>query len=387
MIIALDEVIPYGYQAFARAGEVRHYAAHRLSRNDLKDVDALVVRSATKVNAALLEGTPVRFVGTATIGMDHVDQEYLSSRGIRFVNAAGSNANSVAEYVTASLLVLAARHGWDLASRSIAIIGVGNVGSRVELKARALGMQALLCDPPLRDTTGDPRYQPLEQVLGADILTFHVPLTRTGPYPTFHMIGESVFGRLTGRQYIMNSARGSVFDEPSLKHALRDGRLQGAALDVWENEPRIDFDTVDLAEIATAHIAGYSLDGKVRGTGMILDEIARFFGLNITWDTSPLFPPPTRLKLDGRAQPWEAIRKVVLQAYDVMSDDRRLRALRGLPPDDAARGFDRLRDLYLHRPEFNHFIVEYPRESGKQAGILRKLGFRTEESEHTGEQS
>ncbi len=377
MLIAVDEVIPYAQAALSPLGRLRVYSAPKLRHGDVRDADALVVRSVTRVDAALLEGSSVRFVGTASIGTDHIDLPYLHTRGIRFANAAGSNANSVAEYVVASLLVVAARRKWELSTKSLAVIGVGNVGTRVAEKGRALGMRVLLCDPPLRDSSGDPRFGALDDVLGADILTMHVPLTSDGPYPTRGMIGREVLHRLRKDQFVMNSARGAVVDGGALKEVLHAGRIAGAALDVWEREPRIDYELVDLVDLATPHIAGYSLDGKVRGTEMMFDALSRFFGLSLHWGTDAIYPPQQAMVPDGGPGVQEATASVVLRAYDILKDDARLRAARGAPPDAAAQTFDDLRNHYDYRPEFRHFIVTVPVHDGPLARILRGLGFGT----------
>ncbi len=376
MIVAVDEIIPYGKVAFAPVGGLRWYSAPKLRPEDVRDADALIVRSVTRVDAGLLEGSSVRFVGTASIGTDHIDLRYLRARGIRFANAAGSNANSVAEYVSASLLVVGRRRGWTLSSKSLAVIGVGNVGTRVAEKARALGMRVLLCDPPLRDSTGDPHYGKLEDVLGADILTLHVPLTTEGPYPTRGMIGRDVLNRLREDQFIMNSARGAVIEGGALKEALRARRIAGAALDVWEKEPRIDYELVDLVDLATPHIAGYSLDGKVRGTEMMFQELCRFFGLALRWNTDSIYPPTQALSPNEGPGVQDETASVVLRAYDILKDDARLRAARNAPPDAAAQKFDDLRNYYAYRPEFRHFTVAVPDPAGPLGRVLIGLGFR-----------
>jgi erythronate-4-phosphate dehydrogenase len=376
MILAVDEVIPYWQEAFAGFGEVRPYAAGKLRPAHIRDADAIVVRSITSVNAALLDGSNVRFVGTASIGMDHLDLDYLGSRNLFVTNAAGSNANSVAEYVVATLLVVAHRRGWNLGRKSLAVIGVGNVGSRVAEKARALGIEVMLCDPPLREATGDPRYRSLEDVLGADIITFHVPLTRTGPYPTWRMLDRGVIERLSSRSFVMNSARGAVFDNSVLRQALQSGQIEGAALDVWDDEPNVDFELLDLVDIGTGHIAGYSLDGKVRATEMILQELCRFFGIEAAWDTSHLFPSPSRIELSAGTQTaQDVVRSAVLHAYNILEDDARLRSLRPLDRASAAAEFHRQRNGYHFRPEFRHYVVEWDRKDEPTAVTLRALGF------------
>ena len=374
MRVAVDEAIPYSHAAFAAVGEIRLFSGRSMRPVDVCDVDALIVRSVTRVDANLLEGSPVRFVGTATIGMDHLDLDYLGARGIYCANAAGSNANSVAEYVVSALLATAERRGWRLSDKSIGIIGVGRIGTLVAKKAAALGMKVLLCDPPLRESTGDERYGFLEDVLGADILTLHVPLTAEGPYPTFHMVDRKLMRRLSRRQFLINSARGAVVCGPDLLVALRERWIEGAILDVWEGEPRINRDLLDLVDLGTAHIAGYSQDGKALGTAMILDELCRFFGISAVWDRSRIYAPPQRVAPQSGMEGQDTIRSVVLQAYDVRRDDADLRAVIGMPAIAAEERFDRLRDHYPLRPEFSHFIVEPAAGSGL-ATVFQALGF------------
>ena len=375
MRVAVDDAIPYAQAAFAAAGEVRLFSGRSLRPADLSDVDALIVRSVTRVDARLLAGSPLRFVGTATIGMDHLDLDYLRLRGIRYANAAGSNANSVAEYVVAALLATAARRGWRLSAKSLAVIGVGRIGTLVARKAAALGMNVLLCDPPLRESTGDTRYGLLDDVLGADILTLHVPLTAEGPYPTRHLVNRQLLGRLSRRQFLINSARGPVVSGPDLLTALRERWIEGAVLDVWEGEPIIDRDLLQLVDLGTPHIAGYSQDGKAQATYMILAEVCMFFGISDAWDCSRLFAPAQRLSPQSGAEGEAAVRSVVLQAYDIRRDDADLRTVMGMPATAAGERFDRLRDHYPLRPEFRHFVVEPAAGSGL-APVYQALGFQ-----------
>ena len=376
MILAVDDVIPYWREAFAPLGDVRSFSARRLRAEDLRDVDALVVRSVTRVGPELLEGTRVRFVGTASVGMDNLDEAYLTARGIPYSNAAGCNSNAVAEYVTAALLVVARRRGWELPGKQLGIIGAGHVGSAVEAKARALGIGVILCDPPLADATGSRRYRPFDEVLAADVLTLHVPLARAGPYPTWHMFGHSVFERLTERQFLVNASRGAVVDGAALEAALASQRIAGAVLDVWEGEPRIRFELLDRVDLGTSHIAGYSFDGKVRCTQMIVEALSRHFGLGTAWSTEHLFPPPKQLEVPPGASGREAVETAVSAAYDIVRDDANLRALRDLPPEPAAAGFDRLRNEYPLRPEFRHYSVSVDPRSVDLAATLTGLGFR-----------
>jgi erythronate-4-phosphate dehydrogenase len=261
--------------------------------------------------------------------MDHLDEPYLNSRGIAFSNAAGCNANAVSEYFVAALLVLAQDRKFNLQQKSIGIIGAGRVGSRVAAKAQALGLSVSLCDPPLRESTQDPAYLSLAEVLDQDILSLHVPLTKGGKYPTQHMIDETIFDRLQPHQLVINAARGSVIDGNSLKAALQRGAISGAVLDVWENEPRIDTTLLDLVDIGTSHIAGYSLNGKIRATEMILEALCRHFGCENPWDSAQVYPRSSRIRPAPESTGQDALHSVVLQAYDIQQDDANLRGPRG----------------------------------------------------------
>jgi erythronate-4-phosphate dehydrogenase len=375
MIIAVDEDLPYRDEALSQLGSLRPFHGRSLKSGDLRGVDALVVRTVTPVNASLLSGTSVRFVAAASAGTDHVDQSFLKSHGIHFGCAAGSNANSVSEYILTALYVVAVRKGWNLSSKSLAVIGVGNVGSLVARKARALGMEVLLCDPPLRDLTGDSRYQPMEDVIDADILTFHVPLTSEGLYPTLHIVGQDLLGRLKPGQFILNSSRGKVVDGPELKKALEGRRISGAVLDVWEQEPHIDYSLLNLLDIGTPHIAGTSMDAKIGATEMIREELSRFSGL----PSSPLPDstyPVARILYPGQGTGGqEAVLSVLLQAFEILKKDEKLRVLGSLSPEEAAGGFDRLRVEPPLRPEFPHFVVGLRTAHADLEPAFKALGF------------
>lgn len=376
MIIALDRSIPYWKEFFSGMGEVRPFEGRCVTPGEIRDADALIVRTVTPVDAPLLEGSAVRFVGAASAGMDHVDTGVLERMGIRFGYAAGCNAEAVSDYVLTALQAVAARRDWDLGDRSLAVIGVGHVGSRVARKASALGMEVLLCDPPRGALTGESRYRPLERVLGADILTFHVPLTRTGPCPTWHMVDRELLGRLSPRQVVINSSRGGVVDGRALASALRANALSGAVLDVWEGEPRIDFRLLETAEIGTPHIAGSSREGKIRATGMIAAELGRFFGYRNPGNNGTLFPEPGLVRPGAGTRGREAVAGVLARILDLGREDAELRALAAAPPEEAARGFERLRTERELRPEFSGTIVELGGEHAALAGVFATMGFR-----------
>ena len=377
MRIAVDEAVAYPHEAFGQAGEVRLFSGRSVTRRDLLDVDAVVVRSVTTVDSRLLEGTTVRFVGTATIGTDHLDLDYLNSRNIQVANAAGCNSNAVAEYVFTALTLIAARKGWNLREKSIGVIGAGNIGSRVARKAAALGMKVSLCDPPLREKTGDLRYGDLADVLDADILTLHVPFTAGGRYRTLHMFNREVFRQLRRCQLIVNTSRGAVVAGPDLLEALQARSIAGAVLDVWEGEPEIDPGLLDLVDIATPHIAGYSLDGKLRATLMIANQLCAFLGIRQNWTASGVFPPPRALAPVSGTEGFDAVRSVLQQAYDICRDDRALRGIKDLSRNAAADYFESLRMEYGFRLEFAHFVVTLPAGSAL-AAMFRALEFQVE---------
>ncbi len=377
MIITIDDAIPYWKEAFAGLGELRPYSGNKPGRNALIDADALIVRSVTPVNAALLEGSAVGFVAAASAGIDHVDLPYLYRSGIGYGYAPGCNANSVSEYITAALCVVAGRRGWALRDRSIAIVGVGNVGGRVAEKARAFGMEVLLCDPPLREQTGDPRYRDFDDVLGADFLTFHVPLVPDGAHPTYHMLNREVLGRLSPGQIVLNTSRGAVFDNRALRTALLEHRIGGAVLDVWEDEPRIDYSLLGHIDIGTPHIAGSSLDGKIRATEMVCGALHDFFRIPSPWKGGSVISAPKILRPEPERTGRDAILSVILKAYNILDDDANLRKLGSAAPAPASgAGFEQVRRTYPFRAEFPHFTVVLDGEHLRLSTIFKALGFQ-----------
>ncbi len=376
MIIAADTAIPYLEEAFAEFGRLRLFTARDLKPEHIRDADVLIVRSVTPVDAALLDGSSVRFVAAASAGVDHVDQAYLKARGIRFSYAAGCNADSVSEYVVTALHVIAARRDWTLKNKSLAVIGVGNVGSRVARKARALGMEVLLCDPPLRDATGDANYVPFEEAIRADILTFHVPLAARGPYPTWHLVDRKILDRLSPRQFLINTSRGAVIDNAELKSALANCRIAGAVLDVWEGEPHFDDSLLELVDIGTPHIAGTAIDGKIRATEMTRDAVCNFFGIRPSSDLSAFYPELRTLRPRASAEGQEHILSVLLQAFDIRKEDENFRSLAGLSPDQAAAAFEQLRTRGPLRPEFRHFAVDLDQRHIDLVDAYAALGFQ-----------
>jgi erythronate-4-phosphate dehydrogenase len=375
--IVADANIPLLAEAVGPLGEVVALPADRITADAVRDADALLVRSVTKVDEALLGGSRVRFVATATIGFDHIDQAYLAANGVGFAYAPGSNARSVAEYVLAAIFTLAEKHGFRVADKVLGIVGCGNVGGRLARLAEGIGMRVLRNDPPLARETGDPRYVSIEALPEADIVTFHVPLERSGPDATYHMINDGLLGDLGRGVILMNSSRGSVADSAALKKAVDAGRIGSLVLDVWEGEPNIDLDLLDRVHLATPHIAGYSYDGKINGTRMVLEALCRHFGLAREWDPAPLMPPPAvpRVRLPGGLSVQQALGRAIRAAYDIEADDTRLREIAGRPPQERGKYFSTLRKKYPVRREFPSMTVELAAPDAAVEAALRAIGF------------
>jgi erythronate-4-phosphate dehydrogenase len=378
-----DENIPYVRDAFGLLGSVQTVPAKAITQETVKDADCLLVRSVTKVNEQLLSGSTVKYVATATIGVDHIDQAYLASRGIIFASAPGSNANSVAEWVVAALLRLDREEGIGFSGKTIGIVGVGNVGKIVEAKARALGMKVLLNDPPRQRREGATGFIPLPELLAAsDFVTTHVPLINDGEDKTLRMAEASFFAQMKPGAVYLNASRGKVVDEASLLAALRDSRIAEAVLDVWENEPGISPATLAKAFIGTPHIAGYSFDGKVAGTRMIYAAACEALGAEMPWDPAGLLPPPEvpliEIDATGRADE-DILAEIVGQVYDIRADDAALRKLLTLPHAEQGNWFTRLRKEYPRRREFRHTVVRLANATAGLRGKIAGLGFATTE--------
>lgn len=370
MKILVDENMPYARELFSRLGDVQTVPGRPLPSETLQGADALMVRSVTKVNAELLTGTSVTFVGSATAGTDHVDQNWLAANGIRFSAAPGCNAIAVVEYVFSSLLMLAERDGFQLRDKTVGIVGVGNVGGRLNARLQAWGVKTLLCDPPRAERGDDEDFLPLETLVrDADILTLHTPLYAEGPYRTKHLVDESVLNRFADGRILINACRGPVVDNAALLAALKRGKKLSVVLDVWEPEPALSTELLARVDIGTAHIAGYTLEGKARGTTQVFEAWSEFIGNPQQVALSSLLPAPefTRVTLTSPLD--EALlKRLVHLVYDVRRDDA---LLRQAAHQDG--GFDRLRKHYQERREWSSLHVICADTAS--AECLHKLGF------------
>jgi len=378
MKIIADASIPFAAECFSSIGEIKVIPGRKISPATIRNADILVVRTITPVDENLLAGSKVRFVGTVTIGFDHLDTDFLRRNNIAFASAPGSNANSVAEYIIAAILNVAKKHNISLQNKSIGIIGVGNCGSSVAKKTKALGMKLCLNDPPLYRKTKDPKYLPLENLFDCDFITLHTPLTFTGIDKTFHLANEKFFDSLKDGCIFLNTARGPVVETKALKHAIRSGKLAASVLDVWDNEPNIDPELLEMVDIATPHIAGYSLDGKVAGMITIYRKICEHLGLKAKFDSNSFLPAPAVARLEinpTTAAKQDIIRQAVEKIYDINADDLRNNGILKMPANKRGQLFDRIRDDYFARREFQNTKIVLEPFSESVASKLRGIGF------------
>lgn len=380
MLIVADENIPLLDCFFGDIGEIHRVSGRTMSNADVRDADILLVRSVTKVNRELLKGSRVRFVGTSTIGTDHVDLDWLEQSGIRFSAAPGCNANSVAEYVLSVLSLHAERRGLsDWSQLSVGIVGVGNVGGELAHKLERLGFDVRLCDPPRADREeGDREFVALEEAMRCDVVSLHTPLTREGDHPTLHMIGESELAALNSNQLLINAGRGEVIDSSALLARLEQPNPPTVALDVWEQEPRIHPGLVEKVWLATPHIAGYSLEGKVQGTEMIYQALSHFLGLPVRKKAGQFLPEPalSKISFTSSADEEDAIRIALRACYDPRRDDARLRNTMIGSAEERGAAFDRLRRDYPVRRECSSLKIQLKGTSKSLQDSFRAIGFK-----------
>lgn len=372
MKFIIDDKIPYIKGALEPFGEVLYLSGPKTTPAIAKDADAIITRTRTICNKELLDGSSVKFIATATIGYDHIDTEYCDNAGIKWANAPGCNSKSVEQYIASALFVLAENKGFKLKDKTIGIVGVGQVGSKVARVCELFGMKVLLNDPPRERAEGPEKFCSIGSILeNADIITLHVPLNMQGEDATFHLADESFFKSLKRKPIVFNSCRGEVLDSVSAKSAIKDGLISGLIIDCWENEPDIDMELLGMVDLATPHIAGYSKDGKANGTSLSIQAVSRFFGLGIDdWKaTNVELPVETIISIDGAGLDNEdVIARAVLATYDIRFDDKNFRNNPEL--------FEKLRGDYYVRREYPAFTVEAKNVSNDTIEVLESLGFK-----------
>lgn len=367
--IVADDKIPFLRGVFESAGcDVCYLAGKNTASSNVADADAVITRTRTKCDASLLAGSKVRIAATATIGLDHFNIAELDQLGIAWCNAPGCNSSSVAQYITSVITAFGNYQG-----KTLGVIGAGNVGSKVIKCAQALGMKVLVNDPPREEKEGKTGFSSLDEILeNADFITLHVPLETTGKYPTWHLADDAFFAKLKKKAVFINSSRGEVTDTASLKRAILSGKLLKTALDVWENEPQIDKELLAAVDIATPHIAGYSLDGKANGTTAVVRAVAEKLGIDKlkNWSCQQEIPVPEKgvnIIIPSGLTGNDAVKYAVQFTYDVMFDSASLKS-------DISK-FEELRGNYYVRREFPAFTVQ--NSDADAANILETLGFVT----------
>jgi erythronate-4-phosphate dehydrogenase len=370
--IVADEAIPYVWESFSSIGDVVKLPGGNIDRRAIKDADGLVIRSITKVSPALLENSKVQFVGTATIGTDHIDLNYLEENKIKFASAPGCSAITVAEFVLNCLYRLSVVKNLILPESVLGIVGAGNIGLALKERAEQLGIQCLLNDPPLQDLHPDMGMVALDELVErSDIISLHVPFIRDGKFPTFHLIDQSILKLARPRSIWINTSRGGVIDESALLEYQQ--QIGGLILDVWENEPGINREVLKIADIATPHIAGYSIEGKIRATQMVYEAACRYFDVPVVWQTKNALEGIEGIKIQlGDIK--NPVRDAIYNTYDVRIDDDALRS--GFKAEDPAKHFSFLRNTYNYRREFSACEIINSSEIPEIPRIMMsKLGF------------
>lgn len=373
MKIVADEKIPFLEGVLEPYADVVYLPGKKISPGIVRNADALIIRTRTICDKNLLAGSSVKFIASATIGHDHIDDKYCKKQGIGWTNAPGCNSSSVQQYIAAVLVHIIRKHKLSASDLTLGVIGVGNVGSKVANLGNILGMRVLLNDPPRERRERSGIFTELYDLIHqADIVTLHVPLTFSDPDKTYHMVNNQFLNCLEHDCILINTSRGSVVDERALKQTLKQGCLKGAILDVWENEPEIDRELLQMADTGTPHIAGYSQEGKANGTSMSVKALGHYFKLPLeNWypDSLPT-PVQPEIYLDGNAETPETIwYKLIHHTYPIEQDDL---ALRKDPQD-----FENLRENYPVRREFHAYNVVPDNVPLSLIEKIEQLGFQT----------
>lgn len=376
-----------GKDAFSTLGETVLLPEEHITREQLHDADVLITRSKTRITRELLENTPVRFVGCAVAGTDHMDRAWLDTTDIAWCHAPGCNANSVAEYVVAALLLVAQRHHLAVREQTLGVIGVGHIGTRVVEKASELGFTVLQNDPPREAALDTPyhTFMPLEDVLAlSDLVSLHVPLTSTGPYATRNMVNHRFLETMKPGAFLFNTARGEILDSDALLTAMEYGIVRQSVLDVWEDEPAIRKEVLDAVDLGTPHIAGYSYEGRLNGTRMVYEELCHYLEEIPTWstdgdDTGPVSPSPEQVVDAQDLTDQEALSRMVRLAHPLADTDRIFRTGASDQPEVMAKHFVESRRAYPERHEFSAARFQLLHASESLLTTAWELGFQITE--------
>jgi erythronate-4-phosphate dehydrogenase len=370
--IIIDKDIPFIRGLFEPCAETLYLPCAEIVSKNVKDADALIIRTRTQCNRELLADSKVSFIASATIGYDHIDVELCREKGIAWNNAPGCNARAVSQYVISALLHIAETRSHNLKEKFLGIVGAGAVGSQVELAAQALGMSVILNDPPLEQNNRSGKYTNLDTLLkNADYVSLHVPLTSSGAYPTRHLAGFDFFDKLKSGAIFINSSRGEIVDESALKYALKSKRTDGAVLDVWQGEPSIDQELVKLVDLATFHIAGYSVQGKMNAAAMAANSVIEHFNLPLkSLETTSLQASEHReININARNNSLQnIITSAMLATYEIERDSALLK--------NSPSAFEQLRNTYNYRHEPASYSLKLNGcNDDSLIESLKKLGF------------
>ncbi len=372
MKVVIDDKIPFIKGVLEPFSDVVYASGGLIDPEMVRDADALLIRTRTKCDKSLLDGSKVAFIGSATIGYDHIDLRYCGNNGTHWTNAPGCNSSSVMQYIVAALFVISDHGRFSLKDKTLGIIGAGNVGSKVEIAAKAIGMRVLINDPPRSKAEIGFESVSLEVLLReSDIVTLHVPLQRAGEDQTYHLINSRSLKLMKRGAWLINSARGEVVDTLALKQAVSSDLLSGVVFDVWEDEPDIDIELMEKTLISTPHIAGYSLDGKANGTAQVVNALSLHFGLPLNdWYPEDI-PLPMSGKIEiptSNCQEDSVLKEVVKSAYDIVADNERLKK--------SPSSFEYLRGNYVIRRDFDAYEVIVGEDNLHTSSVLEGLGFQ-----------
>ena len=382
LFIVVDEQIPLAEKVFSKFGNIKLVDGRYIDKEEIKDADVLLVRSVTKVDQSLLENSKIKFVGSATSGVDHVDVNYLKKSNICFSYAPGSNANSVAEYVLNSLFEVTRNINkpFSLSDKTVGIIGYGYIGSRVKYFMDIFNIKCVLNDPPLFDQTKNLSFVDLEEVLQSDIITLHVPLTKEGKYPTCNLVNDNFLEKLKSDVILINTSRGEVIDEQALISFKKRNPESRLILDVWRNEPHINIDLLEKVFIGTPHIAGYSYDAKVKATKILFESLQKFFKTNFNY---PNFSNENSVFLAPKISNSDyLIESIISQFWNISGDNISFSQYSSLAENERSVFYDSLRKNYPIRYEFRSSVIDANKHNEsfvfdtKARRDLRKLGFK-----------
>jgi len=376
MKIIIDENIPQARNAFESFGELISLSGREITNEIVHDADVLLVRSITKIDEELLHDSKIKFVATATSGTDHVDIDYLNKNKILFANAAGCNSFSVAEYIITALCKIFNQNYFTFNKKTIGVVGFGNIGSKVVKFCKALGFDVMVNDPPLERKFGPQNFVPLSKILQCNIITFHVPLNLSGNDKTFHLLDEEKLRKIKSGTILINTSRGEVVDNLKLRMRVENNNDLFTVLDVWENEPAIDFELLKKINIGTAHIAGYSLEGKVNGTEIIYKKLCKFLKVTTTW--KPVYPSILNpiITLNQKNNFEFLLDEITRQIYDIEYDDKMLREGIGLDKQLQPKHFDTLRKNYRIHREFSNYTIRLNFSDEETKRKLKALRFK-----------